>query len=301
MTLQILAGFLPVFAVIAIGYGVRASGILPRPVWAGVNRLNYRLLLPALLFTTLARADPFTEGAGELALVSAGGIAIVAGLAFACARAMRLDAAVTGALVGTASVWNIVLVLTLAVSLFGPQSGQLAILVIAPGAVLGTLLSRLAIAPARGRAAISGALTDPVIVSCALGVLAGMTPLVESDLLMGPLTMIASASMGIIVLAIGAGLDFRALKGRLAPLAAAALLRALISPLVILLLALTAGLSGERLAIVVLTAAAPTAAFIFALVAEFEGEEGLTAGMITASVLASAVTAPLFVALALAL
>lgn len=301
MTAQILLGFLPVFIVIAIGYSVRASGLLPRPVWAGVNRLNYRVLLPALLFTTLARAELFADGAGRLALVSLAGIAILAGLAFATARVLRLNPAVTGALVGTASVWNIVLILTLAASLFGPEGAATAILVIAPGAVLGTLLSRLAIAPARGRAALTGALLDPVVLSCALGVLAALTPLSNSELFMRPLTMIASASMGIIVLAIGAGLDFEALKGRLAPLGAAAMLRAVISPLIFLPLALAAGLSGQGLAVVMLTAAAPTAAFIYALVAEFEGEHGLTAGMITASVLASAITAPAFVWLALSL
>lgn len=301
MTAQILSGFLPVFIVIAIGYAIRASGLLPRPVWAGVNRLNYRLLLPALLFTTLARADLFTGDSVRLAAVSAACIALLAALAFAAARVMRLDAAVTGALVGTASVWNIVLILTLAANLFGPQGAATAILVIAPGAVLGTLFARLAIAPARGRAAFAGAAGDPVIVSCILGVLASLTPLAESEVFMRPLTMIASASIGIIVLAIGAGLDFAALRGRLVPLTAAALLRALVSPLIILPLALLAGFSGETLAIVLLTAAAPTAAFVYALVAEFEGEHGLTAGMITVSVLVSAVTAPAFVALALSL
>jgi predicted permease len=42
--------------VIALGYGVRASGYIPRERWRGVNALNHRLLLPSFLFTLLAQA-----------------------------------------------------------------------------------------------------------------------------------------------------------------------------------------------------------------------------------------------------
>ena len=48
----------PVTTVIAIGYGLRRSGIMDAAGWAAVERLVYYLLFPALLVRELATA-PF--------------------------------------------------------------------------------------------------------------------------------------------------------------------------------------------------------------------------------------------------
>jgi len=127
MTATLLAGFLPVFAVIAIGYAVRAGGLLPRPAWAGINALNYRVLLPALIFTALARTEFLHGESLHLAALSLAGIAILLVIGWGAARAMRLAPAVTGAFIPVVGVWNIVLILTLATSLFGADAAATAI------------------------------------------------------------------------------------------------------------------------------------------------------------------------------
>jgi len=100
--------------------------------------------------------------------------------------------------------------------------------------------------------------------------------------------------MAVILLAMGAGLDFAALKGRLRALAAAALLRSLISPAIYLALALGFGLRGEEAALLALAGGAPAAAVTYAFAADFKAEPGLVAGMITLTVLTSAITLPGF-------
>lgn len=300
MTSQILAGFLPVFIVIAIGYAIRASGILPRPGWRGINSLNYRVLLPSLLFVTLARTDFAGPDAVRLTALSLAGTAILAASAFLVIRLLTRSGPVAGAFIAVTSVWNIVLVLALATNLFGLEAAEIAIRVLVPGSLLATLIARYAVARASGETRLGGLFTDPLVLGVIAGLAASFTPLDHYAHIMRPLDMVASGSIAVILLAIGAGLDFAALRGRYKLLGAAALMRAVVSPLIFLALALLMGIEGQMLAVVMVAASSPTAAFIFALVAEFEGEEGLTAGMITASVLASAVTAPLFVALALA-
>jgi len=99
----------------------------------------------------------------------------------------------------------------------------------------------------------------------------------------------------------GAGLDFSALKGRLGVLISAAVLRTGVGPVVYLGLALAFGLSGDLAVLLALTGAAPAAAFIYAVAADFEGEAGLTAGMITLTVLTSLLTLPVTAAIALSL
>lgn len=301
MTAHIVSGFLPVFAVIALGYLVRASGLMPRPAWRGVNQLNYRILLPSLLFVTIARTDFAGPDALRLTVLSLAGTATLAACGFFAVRLMTRSKAVIGAFIAAISVWNIVLVLALATNLFGPEAGPTAIRVLVPGSLLATLIARYCVARASGRLKPAGLALDPLVLGIAAGLAASFTPLDRYDEIMRPLDLVASGSIAVILLAIGAGLDFEALKGRYKVLAAAAGMRALVSPLIFLAFGLAAGFGGETLAIILIAASSPTAAFIFALVAEFEGEEGLTAGMITASVLASAIAAPLFVALALSL
>lgn len=301
MTLDILSGFLPVFAVIAIGYGVRASGLLPRPAWRGINSLNYRVLLPALLFVTIARTDFTGPDSLGLTLLSLAGVGMLAATAFLLIRLLTRSGPIIGAFIAVTSMWNIVLVLALAANLFGPDGADTAIGILVPGTLLATLIARYAVARANGEVRLAGLATDPLVLGLSLGLIASFTPLDQYGQILRPLDMIASGSIGVILLAIGAGLDFGALHGRYRILVSAAALRALASPLIFLVLALAMGFEGQTLAVVMIAAASPTAAFVFALVAEFEGEEGLTAGMITASVLASAVTAPVFVALALVL
>ena len=54
----LLEALIPVTVVIALGYGLRRSGIMDAAGWAAVERLVYYLLFPALLFRELATA-PF--------------------------------------------------------------------------------------------------------------------------------------------------------------------------------------------------------------------------------------------------
>jgi hypothetical protein len=99
----------------------------------------------------------------------------------------------------------------------------------------------------------------------------------------------------------GAGLDFAALKGRILPLTTAVVLRCVAGPVVFLGLAVLFHLSGPAALALAIAGAAPSAAFIYAIAADFEADTGLTAGMITLTVLCSAAVSPLAAFLALSL
>ena len=55
--LDVVLAILPVFALIFLGTGLKAAGFLPPAFWEGAERLTYFLLFPALLLTTLAKAE----------------------------------------------------------------------------------------------------------------------------------------------------------------------------------------------------------------------------------------------------
>jgi malonate transporter len=305
MTALILTAFIPVFAIIALGYGVRASGYMPRGLWAGVNALNHRILLPAFLIALFARSDLTGADAPRLAAAAtAAGLALI-GVGVVTARLLKSSSGETAALTAVVVQWNVVLTLVLAERLLGANAAEPAAAVIAAGVVVGA-----ATAVASFALAGSGSLTqagrrivlDPVILACAAGLIASFAGLGDrAPAIVGALELLGAGAMAVILMAMGAGLDFAALKGRLRLLAAAAALRCGLGATVFLGAAFALGLTGDAVVIMALAGAAPGAAFTYAVAADFKGETGLVAGMLTLSVLVSAVVLPLAAAFALSL
>lgn len=305
MIATILSAFWPVFALIALGYGVRASGLMARPLWSGVNALNHRILLPAFLFTLLAASELTGPHAGWLALVSILAALILTALSVIASRLLKLSRGEAAALITVAVIWNLVLTLALAERLLGPDIQQAGAILVAAGILTGAIIAVIGFSSAQS-GSVTGAMKsvalDPVILALLAGVAASFTGFADwAGALLTPLDVLGAGAMAIIVLSMGAGLDFSALKGRVGTLFLGAGLRTLAGPLVFGALALLLGLEGELLVLAVIAGAAPGAAFAYAIADNFKGETGLIAGMLTASVLMSALALPVFTALAIAL
>ena len=305
MTGQILTAFIPVFAIIALGYAARASGYMPRELWAGVNALNHRILLPAFLVALFARSGLTGDGAPLLATATLGaGLALIAA-GFLTARLLKAASGEAAALIAVVVQWNVVLTLVLSERLLGPQAAAPAAAVIAAGVVIGAATAVASFALA-GSGSLTGAAKrialDPVILACAVGLAASFAGLgARAPVIVSALELLGAGAMAVILMAMGAGLDFAALKGRVRLLIAAAVMRCGLGAAIFLAAALALGLTGDALVVMALAGAAPGAAFTYAVAADFKGETGLVAGMLTLSVLVSAAVLPLAAAFALSL
>ncbi|GGH01645.1 hypothetical protein GCM10007420_17170 [Glycocaulis albus] len=310
MTFQILAVFFPAFVLVALGYALRRWQIIPDGQWRGINLLNYRVLLPCILFVTIARADLTQAGALPVLALSAGGILLALVLSLGIARLLKATARETAALVAVCCVWNVVLFFTLADRLQGAASTQWTGTIAAPALVLATIIIVVAFAGTRDggmRKALPALARDPVLIACLLAVATALVwpllpPLMTEetvDTLLSPLDLAGYGSLALVLICMGAGLDFAALKGRIRLLFSAAAIRSLAIPLAVLAGAGLAGVNGDAQTLLVLATGGPSAAFVYAVATEFEGETGLTAGMITLTVLVSAIALPVFTALTL--
>lgn len=305
MTAQILTAFAPVFAMIALGYGVRVSGYMPRSLWGGVNALNHRILLPAFLVALFARSDLSGPGAPVLAGVASLAGLVLIGSGMMAARLLGASRGEAAALIAVTVQWNVVLTLVLAERLLGPQAAAPAAPVIAAGVLIGAASAVAAFAHAGSgsiRKAGARMVRDPVLIACAIGLAASALQLGQrAPVMVGALELLGAGAMAVILMAMGAGLDFSALKGRIRLLAAAAILRCGLGALVFIGAALLFGFQGDTLVIMALAGAAPGAAFTYAVAADFKGETGLVAGMLTLSVLVSAAVLPIAAAITMAL
>ena len=305
MTAQILSAFVPVFAIVALGYAFRASGYLRRDLWAGVNALNHRILLPAFLMALFARSDLTSDAAPILAGATVlAGIALVA-VAIGAARLLKASMGEAAAMTAVVVQWNVVLTLVLSERLLGPGAAAPAAAVIAAGVVVGAAAAVASFAYA-GSGSLLGAARrialDPVVLASLVGMMASFAGLGErAPALVAAFDLLGAGAMAVILMAMGAGLDFSALKGRLRLLIAAAFLRCVLGAGIFIGAGLALNLSGDARVVMALAGAAPGAAFTYAVAVDLDGETGLVAGMLTLSVLVSAAVLPLAAAFALGL
>lgn len=72
--MQVALAILPVIVLVALGYAARKYHIVAKPNWQGIEQLGFRLLFPAILITSIYRAD--------LSIGSLGPYLLVLGMAF---------------------------------------------------------------------------------------------------------------------------------------------------------------------------------------------------------------------------
>jgi predicted permease len=55
--IPVFESLLPIFLLIALGFGLRRSGIAPEEMWRGIELVAYWVFFPALLAKTMIEAD----------------------------------------------------------------------------------------------------------------------------------------------------------------------------------------------------------------------------------------------------
>ena len=112
------------------------------------------------------------------------------------------------------------------------------------------------------------------------------------------LDMIGKGALGLALLAVGAGLRFGEAMAAKSPVAAAVLLKLLAMPALMALWLWVFGVTGTPAAVALLSAAVPTGSGAYVLARKMGGDAALVANILTAQVIAAALTIPLVLSLA---
>lgn len=297
----IYAAIAPVFALIVVGWGVRASGLIPRSAWLGVNAVAYWVCFPALLFTTIARADMSAVDAPPFFAAAACACVAMACLLLSLKPALRGVPGPSYASVVQAGVrWNGMILLAGVGALYGPTGVALAALVFAPIVPLVNLISVSALSiwgdgahPTPGRFARRLA-TNPLILAALAGLAANVAGIAPFGVIDDTLTLVAAAALPVGLMGVGAGLDLRSVANQRLLLALCLALKLVVMPALMLVCARLFGLDPIATAILVAAGATPGAAASYVLARELGGDAPLTAGHVTATTLASTVTMPVW-------
>ncbi|MFE9772596.1 AEC family transporter [Streptomyces sp. NPDC005931] len=291
----VLSGFAVIAVVIAVGYVIGRRGHLGRQGSEVLTRLAFHVASPALLFTTLARADLSVVFSSRL-LVTALSTAAVAGVfvAVGVARRWGVGRTTIGALcAGYVNAGN--LGIPIAVYVLGDASLVAPVLLFQLVGVTPVTLTILDLSTAGEKRPLRRRLLTPLRNPIAVGSLAGVAVSASGIDIPGPVldpvTLIGNMAVPAVLLAFGISLRGSTLPlrgGERGAVLLAVALKSLGQPAVAWALAAGVfGLRGAALLNVVVTASLPAAQNLFTYASTYRVGETLAREAILVSTVAS--------------
>lgn len=293
----ILAGLIPSFLLVGLGGLVR--GRLSENAWAGLDRLNFEVLFPALLFTAAA-ARPMDLGRvvaigpavwailtlGLLAGLSARRFGPPRFLDFAGAwqTAWRFNTAMGFVAVTTLSHADAAMMAVVA-GMAVPVANIFAVGALSRGGNLGLAATLRKVA------------LNPFLLASVGGVIVGLSGLTVPGLILAPLQLLSQAAIPIALISVGATMDWRALARLDAFSAMLCGVKLVLLPAATLTACILLRAEPPLTSILVMFAALPTASAAHVLAGGFGADRVLSATVVAQSTLLAALTLPAWIAL----
>ncbi len=290
---------LPVFLVIAVGYGLRLVRLLNREANVHLTRLVFFVCAPALLFRSVA-TSPLRETVHLESIATIACVTVLLAVGVYLAAAGQ-PAARRGVITQGTHRSNMVFVgLPVIVNAFGPDVLGPAAVMIGFIVMVYNFLAVLVLVlphvePGAGSArewskAGLKVLRNPLILAAGAGLLASGGGVRVPLAIDRCLELVGRIAMPLALISIGVGLDFSKLRSEVRSTALVILLKLVVYPGLIYLGLHWIGLRGEALHFPVLLMAAPTAVVSYVMAQEMKGDEQLAGSIVIGTTLASLVT-----------
>ncbi len=308
----ILNSIAPIFLLIALGKLLKTTGFLPDVFFKGLNRFVFWIALPALLISRISVAKLEIDTLSQIVLLFSVGTLLSLAFAWGVARILKLPAPSTGSFIqgsfrgNGAFVGLPVIVYTL--GSLDPRAEMLGTVILAPVVivfnVLGVSILTHYSKHRRGTSAsiqtfFAQLVKNPLLLSCVVGIALNLTGLTIPLFLYRSLDALGSAALALILISIGAALEFEKLRGSASPTLIASLIKVVVTPAIGFLLVGFFKLDNTEAMIAIFYLACPTAGMSYVM-AEVMGNDGPLAGRIVAlSTLLSAITLPVIIAMGL--
>lgn len=290
---------LPIFLVMVIGYFLRCIHILDDAFVKTLNRFNFKVSLPLLLFRDISSSDFYSVWDTKYVLfcflVTLLCIAVIWIAAFFFYRdrtnlgefiqaSYRSSAAVLGIafiqniygdsgmaplmIVGTVPLYNIAAVLIL--SFTGPKAHG---------------LDKASI-----KSSLKDILTNPIIIGILLGILGSLCPFDFPVIMTKTIHNIAVVATPLALLGLGAGFEGRKALKQLLPTSMITVIKLVLLPAVFLPLAIALGFTGEKLVAILVMLGSPTTVSCYIMAKNMDHEGTLTSSAVVATTFFSSVT-----------
>ncbi|HUR43422.1 MAG TPA: AEC family transporter [Aestuariivirga sp.] len=299
---------LPVFLLIALGWGLRFRQIVPEDMWRGVELLGYWVFFPALLGDTLIRSDISQLPLTGIAVTMIGAFLTMALLLLAARKLIMAQLAIDGpsysSLFQSATRWNGFIALPVLAKLYGDEGVALVAVIIGALVPIANVTAVYVVAHnASGRELTWRETTyivfrNPFIWATAIGLLINLTGITIYAPVMTALGTLGGAAIASGLLMVGAGLSTR---DAIRPSPAVWLgtsLKLFGTPALVVLWSFATGITGTPFVACIACASVPTAMSAYVLARQMGGDAPLVATTVTMQTIISFFSIPAMIALA---
>jgi malonate transporter and related proteins len=302
--IAVVAALAPVFAVILLGFVFKRQRLIGDAFWQPAERVTFYVFFPSLLIISIARAEFGGPDVAPMLAAAISAIIVVVLGCFALRRVLKLGGPAFTSLIQSSVRPNVYVALAAASALYGSAGVALMSLCIAVIVPTVNLISVVALvryasganAPVQWRRTIVPIVTNPLILACGVGLALNATGLRLPPLIGPTLEILARASLPVGLLAVGAGLQFQALRATGSAVAVASGFKLAVLPVLALIFGDALGAEALARNIAVLVTSVPVSASAYVMAREMGGDPALMAGAITATTLAALATMPLVLA-----
>ena len=290
----------PLIILIAMGYAFKRVQFLTDEFWRGAEKLNYLILFPVLLFNNLAYIKLELATFAQM-LVALFIVIIMSTLTLWIVKALfHIPIARFGVYVQSHIRFNTYMGLSIISLLFGAQGMQMFAMIIALTIPLVNVISVLAFSQGQGLKTtqiLLSLIKNPLILGCVVGIVFNLLQLSLFSGVEQLFKILASMSLPLGLISVGAALQFAELKHDYSRLLLNTLGRLLLMPCLAYLICSVLNLNQFETTILVVFFALPTASASYILTRYFQGDSQLMAGIISLQTLCFAVTFPVLMIL----
>ena len=294
---------IPVFLVMVIGYVIKRLGIVDEPFVKTLNKFNFKITLPVLLFRDIAESDFYSVWDTSyvlycffVTLTTILGIWILAGFFYKnkdlsgelIQASYRSSAAVLGIafiqniygtsgmaplmIIGTVPLYNVAAVLIL--SFTGPNAHG---------------LDKQSL-----KSSIKGIVTNPIILGILLGMIVSVCKVRFPFIISKTINNLSIPATPLALIGLGAGFEGKKAVKLLKPTAVATLIKLVLLPCLFLPVAVSMGFTSEKLVAILIMLGSPTTVSCY-IMAKNMGHEGtLTSSVVVSTTFLSSITLTIF-------
>lgn len=299
----LITGVLPVFALIALGYGLRKSGFLADASWRPIEKLAINWLYPGFLVPAIWFADlsggraPAAAGAAVVAIL------IVTAATLLAKPLLTIEGPAYTSVFQGVIRWNSFVFLPVVQVTYGEQGLALAAVMIACIIPVTNIACVAVLARwganqngVRPLALMKAMLTNPILVACLAGLLLNLARVPPIPGVSEILKLLGSGALPLGLIVAGAGLSFAEVARRRWTIGAVSVVKLGMLPTLMWSLCVLFG--GDALAqgLALLCGASPGAAAAYMLARQMGGDAPLMAGIIAMTTVGSALIIPILLA-----
>jgi len=293
---NIITTLIPIFLLIALGYGFKRVSFPSLEFWPMMDRFTYYVLFPSLLIYKLSMANLSEINSFDVVLTGLISLVLMLLLTLFLGRIKRIENKAFTSVIQGAIRFNTYVFLALVDSLLGDSGLVIAAVLIAFAIPFINFLCIGAFSYFINKDDLNffkflkSIFTNPLIVACLIGGMLNASGIALPVVALKTLAILSAAALPLGLLSVGVGLELSHMSSAKYELFLSVVLKLIIFPVVIFGVAYFFNISKEALLVLIIFASMPTASSSYILARQLGGDLKLMSSIITLQTLVSIAT-----------